>query len=162
NAKLADAFTKDTMRKTGQSERTVQRDATRSDRVKVLPDIINTSLDKGSELDGLAKLPEAEQRKLAARAKAGERVSARAATNKREPRAEPEINRSSLPTSARKKLDAVIRKHQRALDLDFEQRVRDECRKRIEETILPAYSKSKEEHDDVVKTRRGVMTKAEY
>ncbi|MCK1575848.1 ParB N-terminal domain-containing protein [Bradyrhizobium sp. 174] len=77
NAKLADAFTADTATKTGQSERKVQRDATRAKRVEVLPDVINTSLDKGSELDALAKLPVAEQRDLAGRAKAGEMVSAR-------------------------------------------------------------------------------------
>ncbi|MBP1067310.1 ParB-like chromosome segregation protein Spo0J [Bradyrhizobium japonicum] len=73
----AERFTKDTARKIGKSEASVQRDATRAKRVEVLPDIVNTSLDKGSELDALAKLPAEEQRTLAARAKAGEKVSAR-------------------------------------------------------------------------------------
>jgi hypothetical protein len=68
----------------------------------------------------------------------------------------------TLSVTARQKLDAAIRQHKRNLDIEFEQRVRDECRKRIEETILPSYTKSKQEHDSVVKTRRGVMTKAEY
>ncbi|UPK12832.1 ParB N-terminal domain-containing protein [Bradyrhizobium sp. 155] len=72
-----DRFTADTARRTGKSETAVQRDATRAKRIEVLPDIINTCLDKGAELDALAKLPVAEQRDLAARAKGGEKVSAR-------------------------------------------------------------------------------------
>jgi hypothetical protein len=47
NANLADAFTKDATKKTRQSERSVQRDATRAKKVAVLPDIAGTSLDKG-------------------------------------------------------------------------------------------------------------------
>jgi ParB/RepB/Spo0J family partition protein len=77
NDKLSDAFTTDTAKKTGKHERAIQRDAARAQSVKVLPDIINTSLDKGTELDALAKLPVEQQRKLAARAKNGEQVSAR-------------------------------------------------------------------------------------
>jgi ParB-like chromosome segregation protein Spo0J len=71
-----DRFTKDTA-KAGQSERDVQRDATRAKSVVVLPEIIRTSLDRGTELDALAKLPPDEQRSLAQRAKAGEKVSAK-------------------------------------------------------------------------------------
>jgi hypothetical protein len=59
--------------KTGMSERTVQRHATRGKRVKVLADIVGTSLDKGDELDALARLPEYVQRELAERAQAGRR-----------------------------------------------------------------------------------------
>jgi hypothetical protein len=70
-------FTKETARKTGQSERRVRRDATRGKKVKVLADITGTCLDKGEELDALAKLDEAQQRKLAEIAKAGEKVSAK-------------------------------------------------------------------------------------
>nr|WP_249808425.1 ParB N-terminal domain-containing protein [Bradyrhizobium sp. 87] len=77
NEEAKERFTADTARKTGKSEAAVQRDATRAKRVEVLSEIINTSLDKGAELDALAKLPGAEQRDLAARAKAGEKVSAR-------------------------------------------------------------------------------------
>jgi ParB family transcriptional regulator, chromosome partitioning protein len=70
-------FTQATAKATKQSERKVQRDATRAKEVVVLGEIVGTSLDKGAEIDALAKLPEAEQRKLAAAAKAGENVSAR-------------------------------------------------------------------------------------
>ena len=79
-----DRFTKDTAAKTGQSERNVQRDAARGEKVAVLPEIVGTSLDKGAELDALAKLSEAEQRELAESAKAGETVSARKGTPKLE------------------------------------------------------------------------------
>ena len=73
---LNDRFTKDTA-KTGLSERSVQRDVARAKAIVVLPEITRTSLDTGAELDALAKLPESEQRKLAKRAKAGEKVSAK-------------------------------------------------------------------------------------
>lgn len=74
-AKLA-SFAEATAKATGQSKRTIKRDATRGKKVVVLPAIIGTSLDKGTELDALAKLPPEEQRQLAERAKAGEQVSA--------------------------------------------------------------------------------------
>jgi hypothetical protein len=73
---LADAFTTETAKKTGTSERQVQRDAARGKSVKVLAEVMGTCLDTGKELDALAKLPEAEQHALAERARAGERVSA--------------------------------------------------------------------------------------
>jgi N6-adenosine-specific RNA methylase IME4/ParB-like chromosome segregation protein Spo0J len=75
-------FTKDAAQKTGQSERSIRRDAARGENVAVLPDIVGTSLDKGAELDALAKLPEPEQRKLAERAKADEKVSAKHAVKR--------------------------------------------------------------------------------
>ena len=74
---LKKRFTKDTAGKTGQSERSVQRDASRGENVAVLPDIVGTSLDQGAEIDALAKLPVDEQRELAARARSGEKVSAK-------------------------------------------------------------------------------------
>jgi hypothetical protein len=70
-------FAKETAAKTGRSRTAIARDATRGSKIKVLPDIMGTSLDRGDELDALAKLPEKKQRKLADRAKAGEKVSAK-------------------------------------------------------------------------------------
>lgn len=70
-------FTKDTAAKTGQSERKVQRDATRARRLgDDLKRVANTSLDKGAELDALARLKPVERAKLIERAEAGENVSA--------------------------------------------------------------------------------------
>jgi hypothetical protein len=75
--KAQDAFVTDTAKKSGQSERKVRRDATRGKRVKVLDQIVGTCLDKGEELDALAKLPAEEQERLAQAAQRGERVTAR-------------------------------------------------------------------------------------
>jgi hypothetical protein len=77
-----DRFTKDTAKKTGKSERTIQREVERGEKVGgvVLADIAGTSLDKGDEIDALAKLSEDEQIALAERAKAGEKVTARKIT----------------------------------------------------------------------------------
>src|SRR5262249_38074445 len=44
-----------------------------------ITEVVGTSLDKGVELDALAKMPEPEQHQLIERAKAGEQVSARSA-----------------------------------------------------------------------------------
>jgi ParB-like chromosome segregation protein Spo0J len=69
-AKLA-TFARDTAIRTKVSRRSVERDATRAKQVVVLGDIVGTSLDKGAEIDALAKLPESEQRRLAEAAKVG-------------------------------------------------------------------------------------------
>lgn len=77
NAKMADAFTKDAAGKTGKSERSMQRDVTRAGKVEVLAEIAGTSLDKGDEIDALAKLNPKEQRSLAKAAAKGKKVSAK-------------------------------------------------------------------------------------
>ena len=71
------SFASATAKATGQSKTKVKRDATRAKKVAVLGEIAGTSLDKGAGIDALAKLPEAEQRKLAAAAKAGKKVTAK-------------------------------------------------------------------------------------
>jgi hypothetical protein len=75
-AKLA-TFARDTATKTRVSRRSVERDATRAKRVVVLGEIVDTPLDKGAEIDALAKLPESEQRSIAEAVKRGDQVSAR-------------------------------------------------------------------------------------
>jgi ParB-like chromosome segregation protein Spo0J len=72
----ADAFIDDTAKKTGKHRATIARKAARAKNVSVLPDIVGTSLDKGTEIDALAKLPVEKQRSLAEVAKRGEQVSA--------------------------------------------------------------------------------------
>jgi ParB family chromosome partitioning protein len=56
-------FTADTAKKTGQSERAVQRDASRGERVapEVLSQIAGTILDTGKTLDELASVPKESQ-----------------------------------------------------------------------------------------------------
>lgn len=73
-------FTAETALSTGRSERAVQLDAARGEALgEDLEAIAGTSLDKGVELDALAKLPEQERKSLVQRAKSGEAVSARSA-----------------------------------------------------------------------------------
>jgi ParB/RepB/Spo0J family partition protein len=97
-----DRFTKETAKKTRRSERQVQRDASRAKNVVVLTDIAGTTLDKGDEIDALAKLPEDEQRKLASAAKTGMKVSAKQQVKKvkretkEKTRPETELPRMSL------------------------------------------------------------------
>jgi hypothetical protein len=68
----ADAFIDDTAKKTGKGRSTIARKAARA-KVVVLPEIIGTSLDKGAEIDALAKLPVEKQRSLAEAAKRASR-----------------------------------------------------------------------------------------
>jgi|694.fasta_scaffold02092_12 ParB/RepB/Spo0J family partition protein len=72
-----DRFTADTARKTGTSERKVQLDAARGNKIKNLDKVIGTSLDKGEELDALARLEPEQQDEIITRAAAGDNVSAR-------------------------------------------------------------------------------------
>lgn len=61
--KDADRFTADTAAKTGQSERAVQRDVERGEKIeeKVLDIVKGTPLDKGTYLDKLKEVPKSEQ-----------------------------------------------------------------------------------------------------
>jgi hypothetical protein len=79
-ASSVDRFTKDTAKKSGKSERAIQLAARHGKAIGAdnLAKITGTSLDKGVELDALAKLPESERAPLIERAAAGEKVSARA------------------------------------------------------------------------------------
>lgn len=72
------SFASATAAATGKTERTVERVAARGRALGgALKDIAGTSLDKGAELDALAKLPRGERDALVERAKGGEAVSAR-------------------------------------------------------------------------------------
>ncbi|MEI8397320.1 MAG: ParB N-terminal domain-containing protein [Rhodospirillaceae bacterium] len=79
NNEVVERFTESTAKSTGQSERTVQIDASRGEALgdAVLAEVRGTSLDKGTELDALKTLPPAERTPLVERAKSGEKVSAR-------------------------------------------------------------------------------------
>ena len=70
------SFTAHTAQKTGKGRSTISREVARA-KIVGLADVIGTALDCADELDALAKLPEAEQGKLVARVKAGERVTAK-------------------------------------------------------------------------------------
>ncbi|CAH1696847.1 hypothetical protein CHELA1G11_70007 [Hyphomicrobiales bacterium] len=72
------SFTAQTAKATGRDERTIRRDAARGEALKADADrITGTSLDKGVELDALAKLSPEERKPIIDRAAAGEKVTAR-------------------------------------------------------------------------------------
>lgn len=77
-------FTEATAEAAGRSERSVQRAASRGEAIGAdnLSRIAHTSLDKGEELDALAKLEPAERKDVMDRAAAGEKVSAKAELKK--------------------------------------------------------------------------------
>lgn len=76
-------FVADTAKKTRRGRSSVARDVHRGENIVVLPEITGTCLDTSEQLDALAKLPHDEQRQLAERAKAGEKVDAKSASKKR-------------------------------------------------------------------------------
>jgi len=81
NGDLNDRYTKNTAKKTGNSERKVQRNVARGENIPDVAELAGTSLDKGDELDALAKLKEVDperQSRLIDQAKGGEKVSAKA------------------------------------------------------------------------------------
>ncbi len=76
-------FAADTAAVSGESKRDVNRHLARAEAIGGdLERVTGTSLDKGVELDALAKLPETERKDLIDRAEAGENVSARPAQSK--------------------------------------------------------------------------------
>lgn len=80
----APAFDEAAAEATGQSERTVRRDVTRGEALgdDVLAKVARTSLDKGDELDALAKLSPEKRNELVEKAAAGEKVSAKVEVKK--------------------------------------------------------------------------------
>ena len=71
---------------TGESKRAINLNLARAEAIgDDLERVTGTSLDKGVELDALAKLPEPERKELIDRAEAGEQVSARPVQPKQAP-----------------------------------------------------------------------------
>ena len=76
-------FASDTAAASGESKRAINQHLARAEAIgDDLERVTGTSLDKGVELDALAKLPEPERKELIDRAEAGETVSARPAAPK--------------------------------------------------------------------------------
>ena len=82
------AYIDDAAKKSGRSRASISRETNRS---KSIPDVAGTSLDKGTELDALGRLPSDVREQLAAEAKAGKKVSAKATLTKVQ-RAQKEID----------------------------------------------------------------------
>jgi ParB/RepB/Spo0J family partition protein len=84
-----DTYTEEAAKKTGQHPATVRKDVQRGKSVPDILAVVNTSLDKGEELDALGKLHKADPAAATAlieRAKAGEKVSAKTEVKKVERR----------------------------------------------------------------------------
>jgi hypothetical protein len=67
-----------------------------------------------------------------------------------------------LSQTAQQRLAGAIRKHQRKLDNEFEWRVRDDIKRRVEEMVLPSYRESEADAASVIKARKGVFKQEEY
>jgi hypothetical protein len=67
-----------------------------------------------------------------------------------------------LSKSAQERLEIVIRQYKQKLDLEFEDRVRADIKRSINNMVLPSYNKKYEEYNLVIKARKGVMTNKEY
>jgi ParB family transcriptional regulator, chromosome partitioning protein len=82
------SFVDDTAKKTGKGRATIARAAARGKALQQIPhagDAARTSLDKPAEVDALKELPPETAQDLIARAKAGEKVSAKAELEKLSP-----------------------------------------------------------------------------
>ena len=85
------AYIDDAAKKSGRSRASISRETNRSKSIPDVADLAGTSLDKGTELDALGRLPSDVREQLAAEAKAGKKVSAKA-TLKKVQRAQKEID----------------------------------------------------------------------
>jgi len=68
----------------------------------------------------------------------------------------------SLSASAKEKLQAAIRRETKRLELETETRVIEETKKRMEEWHLPNYMKLLRTVEDMLKFKRGLMSRADY
>ncbi|MBV8089416.1 MAG: hypothetical protein JO139_07535 [Alphaproteobacteria bacterium] len=73
-----------------------------------------------------------------------------------------QIDLAQLSLTAQQKVDIAIRQRAQELEAAHEQRVRDEVRRRLEETILPRYKERLADAERVLKARKGVMDRATY
>ena len=94
------AYIDDAATKSGRSRASISRETNRGKSIPDVADLAGTSRDKGTELDALGRLPSDVREQLAAEAKAGKKVSAKA-TLKKVQRAQKEIDlgfkQSALP-----------------------------------------------------------------
>lgn len=78
-------------------------------------------------------------------------------------RREPKADRADLSLSAQQKFDAAIQAYKHKLDRQFEQRVLDEIKKRLDEMILPSWKKQLAEARTIYYRRKGILkTKREF
>jgi hypothetical protein len=80
------AFVEDTAAKTGKGRSTIAREAKRGADIRDVAQLAGTSLDSGAELDAMARLPEAEQRKARDRGEGRQEGQRQAALQKAQAR----------------------------------------------------------------------------
>jgi ParB-like chromosome segregation protein Spo0J len=76
--------------------------------------------------------------------------------------AELQVAPDTLSMTAQQKLDAAIRQHKHKLDAEFEMRVLEECKHRLDEISLPHYAKQITELEQLIRNRKGVMDRLTY
>jgi len=81
---------------------------------------------------------------------------------RREAAAEAPIPFDTFSMSVQEKIEAWKRQQFKQMEAEFENRVRAECHKQMEETFLPYYKEKEVLYDSIVKTRKGMMTRAVY
>lgn len=77
-------------------------------------------------------------------------------------RREPKVERTDLSMTAQEKLDVAIRQHTRKLDMEFEERCREDCRRWLNEVGLPQYLKDVTKLEHLIRNRDGVMDRITY
>jgi transposase-like protein len=72
------------------------------------------------------------------------------------------VDPKSLSVSAQEKLEAVTRKALRELESDFQKRVEQRVRELMDTSILAHYRSKLDEAERIVKSRKGIMTRAQH
>lgn len=72
------------------------------------------------------------------------------------------VDVNSLSSTAQAKLEVAARQQQRRQDIQYEQRVQQGIKEALEDTVLPFYNKRMEEFDQVIKSRKGILTNDEF
>lgn len=78
---------------------------------------------------------------------------------RREAKAEPDIKDADLSMSAQEKLAAALRQRTRTLEAEFERRVREEIKHRIDDLVLPHWKKQIAEAQTLYAKRKAMMDK---
>jgi transposase len=86
----------------------------------------------------------------------------RSAVAREEGRREPVIDRSELPMSSQRKLDALERQLRKQYEMKFTDAVAAGVREFLQETILPKHRKEQDTARRVLNARRGIMDKATF
>lgn len=75
---------------------------------------------------------------------------------------EPPVDVNTLSISAKEKLDIAIRQEKKKLQVEFEDAVRAEVKRRLDDSIMPGYQKRLDEYNRVIKARKGIMKRAMF